>query len=84
MKTIQYILIFISVSCVFTTIYLAINSEETKSSLNNEMKMPNGRYLYKLTYEGHSYVFLRNSWSAAGDKLLHDPDCQCKNKILAD
>gem|GEM_PF-4520221 len=48
------------------------------------MKMPNGRYLYKLTYEGHSYVFLRNSWSAAGDKLLHDPDCQCKNKILAD
>jgi hypothetical protein len=47
-------------------------------SFENESKICEGRYLYKIIYENHSYIYLRNTWSSSGDRLIHDPGCKCK------
>ncbi len=61
--------------------FMKIEYKEIPSvPFENGMKLFNGRYLYKIFYEGHSYIFLRNTWSSSGDNLLHDPGCKCNKK----
>ncbi len=47
---------------------------------HDEIKVLPCRYVSKINFDGHSYIFLRNSWSCSGDELLHDPSCQCLRK----
>lgn len=44
----------------------------------NEFYVYNGRYLRTIEYEKHTYIHLVNKWSGAGDRFIHNPECQCQ------
>ena len=35
----------------------------------------------KIEFEGHTFIHFKNPWSYAGNKIMHDPNCQCLVKI---
>lgn len=39
-----------------------------------------GITLQKIIFDGHSYIYLVNSWNSAGNQFLHDPGCKCFNE----
>jgi len=55
---------------------ISCQAEEAKL-VDEYHSLGNGRYLTKIEFEGHSYVYLKNTWNAAGDSFLHDPGCKC-------
>jgi hypothetical protein len=54
-------------------------NEKDKSEIKYG-EIASGRYLTKIYFEDHSYIYLTNSWNSSGDKLLHDPGCFCLQK----
>lgn len=85
MKTLSFIPFIIGIIVLFmasSSLYKIEPKEIPSVRFENEMKLINGRYLYKIFYEGHSYIFLRNTWSSAGDNIIHDPGCKCNKKEL--
>lgn len=48
----------------------------THFNIIQSCEVPNGN-LYKIEFDNHTYILYRGI-SKGG--LLHDPDCQCKNK----
>lgn len=61
-------------------LFVACKSESQKDFDTNCKEITSFRYLYKVEFENHTYIFLRNTMNSAGDKLLHDPSCKCKKK----
>jgi len=60
--------------------FVACKSEDSEYDKVDFKKIAPCRYLYKIEFEDHSYIFLRNTWNSAGDNILHDPDCKCIKK----
>jgi hypothetical protein len=69
-------LIFI-VYVLFMFIMILCTSKNEKND-DQFTEIATGRYLKKIEFEGHTYIYLRNTWNSAGDNLLHDPNCQCQ------
>jgi hypothetical protein len=42
--------------------------------------LPSSQKIYKLEFEGHTYVYLVNSFNHGGNAFLHDPGCMCHEK----
>jgi hypothetical protein len=59
--------------------YKDITSEEKEKDIYG-LEIASHRYIKKVTFENHTYIYLRSTWSSAGDKLLHDPECECRTK----
>ncbi len=49
---------------------------EVKSCIKLD-KSSTSRYISKFEFEGHTYLVLSNSWSSAGDSIIHDHNCKC-------
>ncbi len=56
---------------------LLVYYDTQNDKTNKEFQIGSCRYLTKIKFENHTYVYLRNTWSGSGDRLLHDPDCEC-------
>lgn len=75
---IPIITFIISISCL---IYSCIDKEnKPKIACTKECEIFDCREIRKFSFENHSYIFIRNTWSCSGDSYLHDPNCQCLNK----
>ena len=61
--------------------FFAFNHPSNLEKHSQETIISSGRYLRIIEFNGHSYVFLRNSWNSAGDQLFHDPSCKCLTKV---
>lgn len=56
---------------------------DTRYEIISEDRVTSVLKIYKINYEGHSYILFSNMWDHAGDQYFHDPECQkCKEKIL--
>ena len=60
--------------------FVSCKIEEKEYDKVNFKEVAPCRYLYKIEYEDHTYIYLRNTWNSAGDKFLHDPSCKCLKK----
>jgi len=60
--------------------FVACTSEEKESNKIEYKEIASGRYIQKVEFKDHTYIYMRNYYSAAGDKLLHDPSCKCLKK----
>ena len=70
----KYTFCFIAFSLLMLIVVL---SSYNHSAIGYTTKVDASRCMKKIEFDGHSYIFLQNTWSCAGDQLLHDPDCQC-------
>lgn len=74
MENFLYNLLLVFICFTFWTKVNAVEDSEGYT------KIESCRYLKVLEYKGHTYIYLRNTWSGAGDQLLHDPGCKCKKE----
>ena len=68
---------FFIIPLVVVICLIAVSCNKQDEDKIDYLEIAPSRYLYKINFEGHSYIFLRNTWNSSGDKLLHDPDCEC-------
>ena len=59
---------------------MKVSNKENDQKTQYGTYIATNRYLNVIEFEGHSYIFLRNTLSCSGDRLLHDPNCKCINK----
>lgn len=73
LKCIYVFLLFVS---------LPLSSAETEDKpkvlSTHRIAVASGRYLSVFEFEGHTYLYLSNSWNSSGDNFLHDPNCVCQ------
>lgn len=62
---------------IIICVFLIAIYDSNKTKLIEANEIPSGRYIYKVEYEGHSYIILKNNWSPSGDNFIHSPNCQC-------
>ena len=78
MATVALISIIISViAFVIVKVEKSKNEEDYKIKILAKEEIGSSRYLVKLSFDGHSYIYLKNTWSCSGDRIMHDPGCEC-------
>lgn len=66
---------------VATTLLTGSINPEIPAKIVKEEKIE-GYTFYKLSFSGHTYIYLKNHWSYAGNAFIHDPDCGCVMRAL--
>lgn len=66
--------------CMIILSVIGCTSQEKEYDKVNFKEVAPSRYLYKVEYDDHTYIYLRNTCNSAGDKFLHDPSCKCLKK----
>jgi hypothetical protein len=82
MKYSKIILLFIPLFLVIAfCIYMDIQESKKEKPFKEIVDLGNGRHIYSLEIEGHSYMMYRNSWNSNSDRIIHSPNCECMNSM---
>lgn len=61
---------------------IGVYAVAAKVVISESVQGSSGRTLEIIEFQGHTYVYLHNTWNSAGDAFCHDPDCPCiKNAV---